>query len=58
MNIVAFVITFALFVGGIVLMGYAFEPFPYQLEVFAAGLAVVTLSVIVPVHILKRIDGA
>ncbi len=58
MNIVAFVITFVLFVGGIGLMGYAFEPSPFQLEIFAAGIAVVTLAVMVPVHVLKRIDGA
>ena len=57
-NIVAFIISFVLFVGGMVMMGYSFEPFPYQLELFSAGIAAVTLAVIVPVHILKRIDGA
>jgi hypothetical protein len=56
-KIVAFVIALALFVGGIVLFGYAFEPGVSHAIVFFAGIVAVSLSLAIPFHLLKRIDG-
>ncbi|MCU1550126.1 MAG: hypothetical protein JWR36_686 [Glaciihabitans sp.] len=57
MNGLAFVIAFILFVGGILLFGYAFDA-GEQLRaiVFVGGLVAITLSVAIPFHLLKRTD--
>ncbi|WP_394770446.1 hypothetical protein [Lacisediminihabitans sp.] len=57
MKIVAFVIALALFVGGILLFGYAFEPGVEHGVVFFGGIVAVALSLAIPFHLLKRIDG-
>ena len=57
MNIVAFVVGAALFVGGIVLFGYAWDGTHFSALMFAAGLAAIAASIAVPVHLLKRIDS-
>ncbi|WP_187270678.1 hypothetical protein [Lacisediminihabitans profunda] len=57
MKIVAFVIALALFVGGLLLFGYAFEPGINHGLVFFGGVVSVALALAVPVHVLKRIDG-
>jgi hypothetical protein len=57
MNIVAFVVAFALFVGGILLMGYSFEPgLALPGVMFIGGILMITLSLVIPVHVLKRLD--
>lgn len=56
MNIVAFVFSLVLFIGGLLLMGYAFETTGYELAMFAGGILVVSAAVALPVHVLKRID--
>jgi hypothetical protein len=56
MNIVAFVISFAVFVGGIALMGYAPEIEGFELVSFLAGILAIALAVAIPVHVLKRAD--
>ncbi len=56
-KIVAFVISMALFVGGFLLMGYSFEPGSGEGVTFFGGLLCIALSLAVPVHVLKRIDG-
>jgi hypothetical protein len=56
MNIVAFVISFIVFVGGLFLMGYSFEIPGYELVAFLGGILAVSLAVAVPAHILKRTD--
>jgi hypothetical protein len=57
MNIVAFVIAFVLFVGGIVLFGYAFDTGDnVRALVFVSGIAAIVLSVANPFHELKRTD--
>jgi hypothetical protein len=57
MNIVAFVIAFILFVGGIVLFGYAFDAGDNaRAIVFVSGIAAIALSVAIPFHFLKRTD--
>lgn len=57
MNIVAFVIGFILFVGGIVLFGYAWDGTSFDGIMFTGGLLAVSLGVAVPYHLLKRVDG-
>jgi hypothetical protein len=57
MNIVAFVIAFILFVGGIVLFGYAFDAGDnVRALVFVSGIAAIVVSVAIPFHVLKRTD--
>jgi hypothetical protein len=56
MNIVAFVISFVVFVGGIALMGYAPEIEGFELVSFLAGILAIALAVAIPVHVLKRAD--
>lgn len=57
MNILAFVIGAVLFVGGIVLFGYGWDGTVFHVPVFVAGLVAITASIVIPFHILKRIDG-
>ncbi|MCU1546547.1 MAG: rane protein [Homoserinimonas sp.] len=56
MNILAFIVSFALFVGGIVLMGYATEVDGFELAMFAGGILTVSVSIAIPAHVLKRAD--
>ena len=57
MNVIAFVVAIALFVGGLLLMGYSFYVVGFQGPVFVAGIFAVAASIAIPVHVLKRIDG-
>ncbi|MET1044209.1 MAG: hypothetical protein ABWX59_08845 [Microbacteriaceae bacterium] len=57
MNILAAIVSVAIFVLGILAFGYA-EVFPgYEIFVFSAGIVLVSLAVAIPIHVLKRIDG-
>ncbi|MCW4384769.1 hypothetical protein OH146_03165 [Salinibacterium sp. SYSU T00001] len=56
MNIVAFVLSFLIFAGGLVLMGYAPEIEGLELASFAAGILAVAVAIAIPVHVLKRAD--
>ena len=57
MNVIAFVVAIALFVGGLLLMGYSFYVVGFQGPVFVSGILAVSASIAIPVHVLKRIDG-
>jgi len=57
MNVIAFVVSLALFVGGILLMGYSFSIEGYEFLSFFAGILVTSAGVALPIHVLKRIDG-
>jgi hypothetical protein len=57
MNVIAFIISLALFVGGIVILGYSFSVVGYELPVFFGGILVTSLGVAIPIHLLKRIDA-
>lgn len=57
MNVIAFIVSFALFIGGIFLMGESFTVEGAQGIVFFVGLLVTTLGIMLPIHILKRIDA-
>ena len=57
MNIIGFVISLALFVAGIYIMGSAFYVTGFEFWAFLGGIAVSSLGIFIPIHILKRIDG-
>jgi len=57
MNVVAFVISFALFIGGLWLMGESFTATGYEGIVFIGGILVTTLGCAIPIHVLKRLDA-
>jgi hypothetical protein len=57
MNLFAFIIGLALFIGGFLLMGYSFYVVGFEGAVFFAGILAVSAGLALPVHILKRIDG-
>lgn len=56
MNYVAFVLSFIIFVGGLLLMGYAPEIEGLELWAFLGGILAVALAVVIPAHVLKRVD--
>jgi hypothetical protein len=56
-NIFGFVISLALFVGGIYLMGQAFYVEGLESVVFIGGILVTSLGVAIPIHIMKRVDS-
>ncbi|MEO7147410.1 MAG: hypothetical protein ABIW81_02605 [Terrimesophilobacter sp.] len=57
MNGFIFVISFALFVVGLYLMGIAFDvPEDLGYVTFGGGILAVSLGMAIPVHVLKRID--
>jgi hypothetical protein len=56
-NIFGFVISLALFVGGIYMMGEAFYVEGLESVIFMGGLLITCLGVFIPVHIMKRIDS-
>ena len=57
MKMIAFLVSLALFVGGIYLMGSAFFVPGLEGVLFIAGILITTAGLFVPVHILKRVDG-
>jgi len=57
MNVIAFVVSLALFVGGLFLMGYSFYVEGFEAAVFIGGILVTSAGVALPIHVLKRIDA-
>ncbi|HEV7957792.1 MAG: hypothetical protein JWL94_1298 [Microbacteriaceae bacterium] len=57
MNIVAFVIGFVLFIGGVVLFGYAWDGTHFLPLMFTAGLVAISAGIFIPFHLLKHVDG-
>ncbi|MGL4338889.1 MAG: hypothetical protein ACRCSP_00485 [Rhodoglobus sp.] len=56
-NIVAFIVSLALFIAGLYIMGLAFYAEGAELFVFLAGILCSCFAVFISIHILKRIDG-
>jgi len=56
MNVIALIVSFALFVGGLLLMGYAAEFVGWQGITFIGGILSVALSIGLPVHVLTKLD--
>jgi len=57
MNVVAFIVSFLLFAGGFLLMGYADTFVGFELVTFAGGIVMSSLGVFIPIHVLKRLDA-
>ena len=57
MKIIAYVIAMAFFVGGMILMGYSFEPGGGEALSFGAGILCIAISLAIPFSVLKRLDG-
>lgn len=57
MKVFAFLVSLVLFLGGIALFGYAFTFGPeWHVLVFAGGIAAISLSLMIPFHLLERLD--
>lgn len=56
MNILAFIISFGLFVAGLWLMAFAFQTPGLESVTFTGGLLASTVAIMIPVHVMKRID--
>lgn len=57
MNVIAFIVAIGLFLGGLALMGYSFYVVGFEGVMFVSGILAIALSIAIPVHVLKRIDG-
>ncbi len=44
------------FIGGLLLMGYAFSTPGAEMAMFAGGILVVSLSIGLPIHLLEKFD--
>ena len=55
-TVIAVIVCFALFLGGIVLFGIATTLPAWQAAVFFAGILCVALSLWIPVHLLPKLD--
>jgi hypothetical protein len=57
MKVFAFLVSLALFLGGLALFGYAFAFGPeWHTITFVGGIAAVSLSLIIPFHLLEQFD--
>ncbi len=57
MNILAYVVFAILFFGSWLLLGYAFVmPYPVNLGMFLAGIFVGGGSLVIPFHVLGKLD--
>jgi hypothetical protein len=57
MKIFAFLVCLGLFVGSLVLFGYAFAVGPgWDIVLFSGGLLGVALSLMIPFHLLEKFD--
>ena len=58
LTVVALAVSLALFLGGILLLGWAFEVPSSEVVLFAIGLGSVTLGLFIPLQVLRHVDGA
>jgi hypothetical protein len=57
MNIAGFVVSFILFIAGLLLMGYSFGPdIAGPGFMFIGGILAITVAIVIPVHVMKRIE--
>lgn len=57
MKVFAFLVSFALFVGGMLLFGYAFVVGPeWHTLTFVGGIAAISVSLVIPFHLMERLD--
>jgi hypothetical protein len=53
LNVVAFIVAFAVFCLGIWLFGYAFTVESGQALIFGSGILAISAAVAIPIHVLK-----
>lgn len=56
MKVISLIVSFALFLGGLLLMGYASEFTGWEGATFIGGILAVALSIAIPVHVLPKLD--
>ena len=57
MKVFVFLVAFAVFVGSLLLMGYAFAvPEAWAAATFFAGIIGVAIAIAIPAHLLSRTD--
>jgi hypothetical protein len=56
MNVIAFIVSFAIFLGGLFLMGWAVEAVGIEAPLFISGILAVALSIAIPVHVMEKFD--
>jgi len=56
MNGIAFTASILLFVGGILLFGFAFQAIGYEGIVFFLGIVAIVIAILIPFHVLQRTD--
>ncbi|MES2170528.1 MAG: hypothetical protein V4479_07370 [Actinomycetota bacterium] len=54
MKVIVFIIALAFFVGGMLLMGYAFELTEGMAIMFFGGIVAVAISLAIPFHLLGK----
>jgi hypothetical protein len=52
MNVFGFVIAFVIFLGGLVLFGFAFTVPSFEAVMFVGGVILISISLAIPFHIL------
>lgn len=57
MKILGFIVSLVLFVGGIYLLANAFYVLGFESVVFVGGILVSTIGLVIPFHILTRVDA-
>jgi hypothetical protein len=57
MNGIAFTASLILFIGGIVLFGYAFQAVGFEILVFSAGIVAIVAAIAIPFHVVNRTDA-
>lgn len=57
MNIIGFLVSIIIFIGGFYIMGSAFAVPGYEAPLFILGIVVSAIGFAIPVHLLKRIDS-
>lgn len=57
MKVVAFLVSFVIFIGSLLLFGAAFSvPQGWNTVLFTLGLVGITVSLMIPFHLLERFD--
>lgn len=57
MKIIAFLLSLAIFLAGLYMIGSAFFVTGWEAAFFFAGIVVASIGFVIPVHVLKRVDG-
>lgn len=55
-NVIALIVSFVLFLGGMVIMGYASEAAGWEALAFFSGIICIALAFAIPVHVLGKTE--